>query len=92
VHVTDLREVLGRLRLLSLDATRLDAIAAALPPVEVAPEDGPPVIVVSDAIHPIARAELSALATLIDVDGTNLPALLDVMPRPTPCWSAVKPR
>jgi D-3-phosphoglycerate dehydrogenase len=81
VHVTDLREVLGRLRLLSLDATRLDAIAASLPPVEVEPEAGPPVIVVSDAIHPIARAELSALATLIDVDGTNLPALLEVMPR-----------
>ena len=81
VHVVDLNEALGRLRLLTLDTSKLDAIAATLPPVEVEALDGPPVIVVSDAIHPIARAELSAAATLIDVDGTNLPALLDVMPR-----------
>jgi D-3-phosphoglycerate dehydrogenase len=35
-----------------------------------------PVIVVSDAIHPAARERLSAAATIVDVDGTNVPALL----------------
>ncbi|MCC7022854.1 MAG: phosphoglycerate dehydrogenase, partial [Thermomicrobiales bacterium] len=35
-----------------------------------------PVIVVSDAIHPGARDRLAAAATLVDVDGTDLPALL----------------
>ena len=35
-----------------------------------------PVIVVSDAIHPVARARLAAAATIIDVEGTNVPALL----------------
>ena len=81
VHVSDLEEVMGRLRLATLDVARLDAIASTLPPVGTETLAGPPVIVVSDAIHPIARAELSAAATLIDVDGTNLPALLEVMPQ-----------
>lgn len=81
VHVADLDEVLGRLRLLTLDTSRLDAIASTLPPVGTGMLAGSPVIVVSDAIHPIARAELSSAATLIDVDGTNLHALLEVMPQ-----------
>jgi D-3-phosphoglycerate dehydrogenase len=38
-----------------------------------------PVIVVSDAIHPGARERLSAAATLIDVDGTDVPALLQAV-------------
>jgi D-3-phosphoglycerate dehydrogenase / 2-oxoglutarate reductase len=38
-----------------------------------------PVIVVSDAIHPAARARLSAAATIIDVDGTNVTALLEAI-------------
>jgi D-3-phosphoglycerate dehydrogenase / 2-oxoglutarate reductase len=35
-----------------------------------------PVIVISDAIHPAARERLAAAATIVDVDGTNVPALL----------------
>lgn len=38
-----------------------------------------PKIVVSDAIHPVAREHLSAHATLVDVDGTDIPALLGVL-------------
>lgn len=37
---------------------------------------GPPKIVVSDAIHPIARQEFEAHGEVVDVDGTDLPALL----------------
>ncbi len=37
---------------------------------------GRPRIVVSDAIHPAARARLEAAAEIVDVDGTDLPALL----------------
>lgn len=37
---------------------------------------GRPRIVVSDAIHPQARERLAAAAEMIDVDGTNVPALL----------------
>ena len=35
-----------------------------------------PTIVVSDTIHPIARARFAAAARLVDVDGTDVPALL----------------
>ena len=35
-----------------------------------------PRIVISDAIHPQARERLAAAAEIIDVDGTNVPALL----------------
>jgi D-3-phosphoglycerate dehydrogenase len=38
-----------------------------------------PRIVISDAIHPDARATLAAAADLVDVDGTDLPALLAVL-------------
>lgn len=40
---------------------------------------GRPKIVISDAIHPGARAHLAEHADLIDVDGTNKPALLAVL-------------
>jgi D-3-phosphoglycerate dehydrogenase len=46
-----------------------------LPPVESGVTERPR-IVVSDAIHPVARAELSEHGELVDVDGTDLPALL----------------
>jgi D-3-phosphoglycerate dehydrogenase len=35
-----------------------------------------PLIVISDAIHQAARERLAATATIVDVDGTNVPALL----------------
>lgn len=48
--------------------------APALPPLGALPVR--PQIVVSDAIHPGARAELARQADIIEVDGTDLPALL----------------
>lgn len=39
-----------------------------------------PVIVVSDAIHPLARERFAASARIVDVDGLDVPALLAVMP------------
>jgi D-3-phosphoglycerate dehydrogenase len=38
-----------------------------------------PVIVISDAIHPAARERLAASAKIIDVDGTDVPALLEAV-------------
>jgi D-3-phosphoglycerate dehydrogenase / 2-oxoglutarate reductase len=39
-------------------------------------EESRPVVVISDAIHPAARDRLAASATIVDVDGLNVPALL----------------
>jgi D-3-phosphoglycerate dehydrogenase len=38
-----------------------------------------PVIVISDAIHAAARERLATAATIVDVDGTNVPALLEAV-------------
>ena len=38
-----------------------------------------PLIVISDAIHPAARDRLAAAARIVDVDGMNVPALLDAV-------------
>ena len=38
-----------------------------------------PLIVISDAIHPAARERFSAVARIVDVDGLNVPALLDAV-------------
>lgn len=35
-----------------------------------------PIVVVSDQLHPLARARLAASAEIVDVDGTDVPALL----------------
>ena len=35
-----------------------------------------PTVIVSDAIHPVARARFAAQSTIVDVDGTDLPAFL----------------
>jgi D-3-phosphoglycerate dehydrogenase len=40
-----------------------------------------PVIVISDAIHAKARERLGAAATIVDVDGTDVPALLAAVAR-----------
>jgi D-3-phosphoglycerate dehydrogenase len=40
-----------------------------------------PTIVVSDAIHPVARARFAAEAAIVDVDGTDEPALLGAVAR-----------
>ena len=38
-----------------------------------------PLIVISDMIHPGARERLAAAATIVDVDGMNVPALLEAV-------------
>ena len=38
-----------------------------------------PVIVVADAIHPIARARFAATADVVDIDGTDTAALLQAV-------------
>ncbi|MDQ3227587.1 MAG: phosphoglycerate dehydrogenase, partial [Chloroflexota bacterium] len=47
--------------------------ANALDPANV---DVRPLIVISDAIHPLARARFTAAAHVVDVDGTDVPALV----------------
>lgn len=54
----------------------------ANPEVRHSIEDRPrPTVVISDQIHPIARDIFNRHADLIDVDGTDLDALLAVLPR-----------
>lgn len=49
---------------------------ASLPPAALDGRTDRPKIVVSDAIHPVAREEFEANAIVVDVDGTDIPALL----------------
>ncbi len=56
------------------------AVTAALPPVDSSGLRETPIIVVSDAIHPIARDVLAASSTLVDVDGTDRAALMAALP------------
>lgn len=80
VHVRGYDEILGHLNGVRTGADRRDAVRDALPPVEAQPHGiERPRIVVSDAIHPMAREELSAHAILTDVDGTDVAALMDVL-------------
>ena len=50
-----------------------------LPPLEAGSLAGRPKIVVSDAIDPGARQEFDAHGDVVDVDGTDLPALLEAI-------------
>ncbi len=76
VHVDGFSDILNALDRLKGRDERRQEVANALPPVEdLSGLAERPCIVVSDAIHPVAREELSAHATLIDVDGTDLAAL-----------------
>lgn len=52
---------------------------AMLPPADVAGLTDRPRIVVADAIHPIARQEFEAHGDIIDIEGTDVPALLDAV-------------
>jgi D-3-phosphoglycerate dehydrogenase len=56
------------------------AVAAALPPVDANGLQETPIIVVSDAIHPVARDLLASSSTLVDVDGTDTAALMVALP------------
>ncbi|MEJ7839746.1 MAG: phosphoglycerate dehydrogenase, partial [Thermomicrobiales bacterium] len=56
------------------------SVAATLPPILNRNESVRPLVVVSDNIHSGARADLAVDAEVIDVDGTDIPALLRVLP------------
>ncbi|MGC4190624.1 MAG: phosphoglycerate dehydrogenase [Thermomicrobiales bacterium] len=56
---------------------RRESLIGSLQPVSAYPDGTRPLIVISDNIHPVAREELAANADLVDVDGTNIPALLE---------------
>lgn len=75
-QVEGFSDILAHLAHLRSSVDRRQAVANALPPVDKGGDQGNPLIVVSDAIHPIAREVLSASATLVDVDGTDVHALL----------------
>lgn len=60
---------------------RRRAVADSLPPVDAGSDRTLPTIVVSDAIHPIARDVLAARSTLVEVDGTETAALLAALPQ-----------
>jgi D-3-phosphoglycerate dehydrogenase len=67
-HLTDVKKMSGRSRHLE-----------SLPPVQVEDLSARPRIVVADAIHPVARQEFEAHGDVVDVDGTDVPALMDVV-------------
>jgi D-3-phosphoglycerate dehydrogenase len=73
VRVADLAEAVRHLA--GLRVRDAEAILAELPPAPPVAADRP-TIVVSDAIHPLARARFEAQADVVDVDGTDVPALL----------------
>lgn len=76
IHVASYAEIVSALDRFQGSDERRQAVANALPPVEEQIDlSGRPCIVVSDAIHPVAREDLSAHAALIDVDGTDIAAL-----------------
>lgn len=52
------------------------AVSATLPPIRHDSSVERPIIVVSDTIHPTAREDLAVHANVIDVDGTDIPALM----------------
>lgn len=67
---------IGKIR--DLDGRRA-AVTADLPPISEDAIAARPRIVVADAIHDVARSQLEAHAEVVDVDGTDLPALLDAV-------------
>lgn len=79
VRVTDLTS-LARLLSAERRSNQMDGADPSHRSGDVAPSKNEsnerPTIVISDAIHPAARARLAANATLIDVDGTNVSALI----------------
>ncbi len=78
-RVRSLEQILAEIRRIrDLDGRRA-TVAAELPPIAEAPSTDRPRIVVSDAIHDIARSQLEAQAEVVDVDGTDLPALLEAV-------------
>lgn len=76
IRVTSFRQILDSVAGIVNVEGRRAAVAAELPPVSPTGVADRPRIVVSDAIHEVARSELRANADVVDVDGTDVPALL----------------
>lgn len=70
-------EIIAQLELVTeRTLPRRGTLIDSLQPVSTGTTGDRPVVVISDNIHPVAREELAASADLVDVDGTDLPALL----------------
>lgn len=69
-------QILEALEPITSTRSHRDVVSAALPPMQEEAARSRPRIVVSDAIHEAARAELAASADIVDVDGTDFNALL----------------
>lgn len=76
IPVRSFQDIVDYLEEVRQKAGRRRAVTEVLPPPVLTEGNGRPAIVVADAIHPIARQELEAHADLVDVDGTDVPALL----------------
>lgn len=76
--VTSFQQILETIATLVSDPRQRQRVTTALPPVSAAGAERPR-IVVSDNIHAAARAELEAAAEIVDVDGTDVPALLEAI-------------
>jgi len=79
VRVPGYEEILTAVRHEITIAAPQKSVLSSLPPVIGEADPARPTIVVSDNIHPVAREELASAANLVDVDGTNLPALLEAV-------------
>ena len=77
-RVSGYEEILAELqRIAGNPPHRSTAVVDSLPPVSRKRRPTTlPKIVVSDAIHPVAREELGAHSNLVDVDGTDVDALI----------------
>lgn len=74
--VTSFNQILDAIQEIVNVAGRRAAVSAELPPMRLTQTAVRPTIVVSDAVHDAARRELEASADIIDVDGTDVAALL----------------
>lgn len=77
VTVTDFDEIIRRLEIAHRPVTQ-STVIDALPPVG-SESDARWKIVVADQIHAVAREQLENVAAIVDVDGTNTPALLEAV-------------
>lgn len=77
ITVGSFDEIIGRLSMATRPSMQ-SAVIDALPPVDGVGEQRWK-IVVSDQIHAVAREQLAAVGNLVDVDGTNVQALLEAV-------------
>ncbi|MCA9832659.1 MAG: phosphoglycerate dehydrogenase [Thermomicrobiales bacterium] len=78
VTVNSFDEIVRRLSIATQPVSP-SAVIDALPPMETTSPSERWRIVVADQIHKVAREQLEAVATIVDVDGTDVNALLGVL-------------